>query len=252
MVKKKNNNNFNRAHKKNRNGIPVLDGGEDLFSLFKNALPALKSSELPEEEKTSKKTSAKPLSKKQSAKNKLKNYSEDNFQHNFPRGKNSNLKRDKHGIQILNPSENFKDVFQKQSEDDNFPDLLDLSLKGKNMQTMMIEKKDKAVPAPVPLKKRLKRYPPPQKILDLHGDTASTAELKTDTYIRTCKRNGIFTLRIVVGRGLHSECGPVLPDIIEELLIKLKKQDIVLWFTWDRKKKSRSGSLIVYLKQFSN
>ena len=114
----------------------------------------------------------------------------------------------------------------------------------------MIEKRDKTVPAPVPLKKRLKRYPPPQKILDLHGDTASTAELKAETYIRTCKRNGIFTLRIVVGRGLHSQWGPVLPDIIEDLLIKLKKQDIVLWFNWDRKKKSRSGSLIVYLKQF--
>ncbi len=253
MVKKINDkNSFNRSRRKNRNGVPVLDGREDFFSLFKNALPALKNRGTEGENITSKETAAKHISEKQSAGNKLRSCSEKKNQHSHAGVNNPDSKKDKHGIRILNPSENFKEVFQRKSEDDNFPDLLDLSLKGKNMQTMMIEKKDKTAPAPVPLKKRLKRYPPPQKVLDLHGDTASTAEFKAETYIRTCKRNGIFTLRIVVGRGLHSEWGPVLPDIIEELLIKLKKQDIVLWFNWDRKKKSRSGSLIVYLKQFRN
>ncbi len=253
MVKKRNNKDgFKKASKKNRNGVPVLDGGEDFFSLFNNAAsPAINSREIPEEKITSKETSVKSIPKKQSVKNKVKIGSEENFQHRLAGVKKPNLKKDKHGVQILNPSENFKEVFQEKSEVENFPDLLDLSLKGKNMQTMMIEKRDKAVPAPVPLKKRLKKYPPPQKILDLHGDTAATAELKADTYIRTCKRNGIFTLRIVVGKGLHSEWGPVLPDTIEDLLVKLKKQDIVLWFNWDRKKKSQSGSLIVYLKQYA-
>ena len=255
MVKKiKNKNSFKRSRKKNKNGVPVLDGGEDFLSLFKKSLPDLKNRQLTEEKITSKETTEKSFSKteKQSAVNKKKICFGKNIKHSHAGVKNQDLKKDKHGIQILNSSENFTEIFQQKSEGDNFPDLLDLSLKGKNMQTMMIEKRDKTVPALVPLKKRLKRYPPPQKILDLHGDTASTAELKAETYIRTCRRNGIFTLRIVVGRGLHSKWGPVLPDIIEDLLIKLKKQDIVLWFNWDRKKKSRSGSLIVYLKQFRN
>jgi hypothetical protein len=44
----------------------------------------------------------------------------------------------------------------------------------------------------------------------------------------------------------------VLPDTIEDLLTRLKTQDIVLGFAWERKKKSRSGSVIVYLRQFSD
>jgi len=31
--------------------------------------------------------------------------------------------------------------------------------------------------------------------------------------------------------------------------LKLKKEGVVLWFEWDKKFKSRSGAVIVYLKQ---
>jgi hypothetical protein len=44
----------------------------------------------------------------------------------------------------------------------------------------------------------------------------------------------------------------VLPDVIEDLLVDLKARDIVLGFSWERKKKSRSGAVIVYLRQFSD
>ncbi len=120
------------------------------------------------------------------------------------------------------------------------------------MQDIMRAKKDRQKSKPISLKARLKRYPPPQKTLDLHGETASIAEIKTESYIKKCRREGIFTLQIVVGKGLHSQWGPVLPDIIEDLLIKLKKDGIVLWFRWDRKKKSQSGALIVYIKHFKD
>ncbi len=57
-------------------------------------------------------------------------------------------------------------------------------------------------------------------------------------------------MRLIVGKGRHSKMGPVLPDVIEDLVVAMKKQGVVLWFEWDKKSKSRSGALIVYLKQF--
>ena len=100
------------------------------------------------------------------------------------------------------------------------------------------------------LKKRLKRYPPPEKQLDLHGLTGAEADVQAETYLRHSWRNGFFTLRLVVGRGLHSEAGAVLPHVVEDLLVRLKRDGVVLWFEWDRKQKFRSGAVIVYLNQF--
>lgn len=114
------------------------------------------------------------------------------------------------------------------------------------------EKKKSVVPKPMPYHKRIKRYPPPEKDLDLHGFTALGAQLKARSFLTVCKQQGYFTVRIIVGRGRHSELGPVLPDTIEDLLAQLKAQEIVLGFTWERKKKSRSGAVIVYLRQFSD
>jgi DNA-nicking Smr family endonuclease len=114
------------------------------------------------------------------------------------------------------------------------------------------EKKKSVSPKPLPYHKRIKRYPPPEKELDLHGFTALGAQLKARSFLTTCKQQGYFTIRIIVGKGTHSDLGPVLPDTIEDLLAQLKAQDIVLGFAWERKKKSRSGSVIVYLRQFSD
>lgn len=108
----------------------------------------------------------------------------------------------------------------------------------------------KKKPKPLSLEKRVKRYPPPEAELDLHGFTVLGAEIKTRSFILNCKHQGYFTLRLIVGKGLHSDLGPVLPDAVEDLVKILKKENIVLAYEWDRKKKSRSGALIVYLKQF--
>ncbi|MCG8615152.1 MAG: Smr/MutS family protein [Desulfobacterales bacterium] len=105
---------------------------------------------------------------------------------------------------------------------------------------------------PVPLKRRLKRYPPPEADLDLHGFTAIGAEAKAKSFIHGAKLQGFFTLRIIVGRGLHSQEGPVLPDVMEDLLKQMRKDKLVLDFKWERKKKDRSGAVIVYLNRFDD
>jgi DNA-nicking Smr family endonuclease len=113
-------------------------------------------------------------------------------------------------------------------------------------------RKKSVSPKPMPYHRRIKRYPPPEIDLDLHGFTALGAQLKASSFLTTCKQQGYFTVRIIVGKGRHSDPGPVLPDTIEDLLGDLKAKDIILGFSWERKKKVRSGAVIVYLRQFSD
>jgi len=129
-------------------------------------------------------------------------------------------------------------------EGEDFARLLVESLKEKKIP--------RHIPKPMPLKRRLKRYPPPEAAIDLHGFTAVGAELKARSFITTAKLQGFFTLRIVVGRGLHSQDGPVLPHVVEDLLKAFKKDNIVLSYEWEGRKKHKSGSVLVYLKQFSD
>jgi hypothetical protein len=102
-------------------------------------------------------------------------------------------------------------------------------------------------PRRLSLKEKLRRYPPPQAQLDLHGETALNARLRADAFIRTARADGLFTLRVIVGKGLHSTDGAVLPDVIEDLAVTLKRQGVVLAHRWDKKIKRKSGALIVYL-----
>ncbi len=97
------------------------------------------------------------------------------------------------------------------------------------------------------LKEKLRRYPAPQAQLDLHGFTAPKARQRADSFIRTTRADGLFTLRIIVGKGLHSEGGAVLPDVIEDILMDFKREDIVLSYHWEKRVKRKSGAVIVYL-----
>lgn len=128
---------------------------------------------------------------------------------------------------------------------ENFAALLESFLK----QPSVFPKKKRV---PMPLKQRIKRYPSPEAELDLHGFTALGAENKTRSFILNCKHQGYFTLRLIVGKGLHSDLGPVLPDVVADLLQALKKENIVLAYEWDQRSKFKSGALIVYLKQFQD
>ena len=148
----------------------------------------------------------------------------------------------KHGVQVLD------DLAEDQSSRENiikedFTQLLEESFK--NGKATSVKKTP-----PMSVKKRIKRYPGVEVELDLHGYNAIGAQVKAESFIHSCKHQGFFTLRIIVGKGLHSDTGPVLPDIVEDVLQEMKKQNLVIWYEWDKKKKSKSGAVIVYLKQF--
>ena len=131
----------------------------------------------------------------------------------------------------------------RQQEEEDFAQLLEESFR-KNAAKPLKKR------TPVPLKKRLKRYPTPEAELDLHGYKAIEARIRAESFVYTCKIQGFFTIRIIVGKGQHSELGPVLPDVVEDVLNEMRSKNLVLGFDWDKKAKYGSGSIIVYLQQF--
>ena len=74
--------------------------------------------------------------------------------------------------------------------------------------------------------------------------------MRSRSFIHSCKLQGFFTIRIIVGKGRHSNEGAVLPDVVEDVAKEMKKQGLVIGFEWENKIKSKSGALIIYLKQF--
>jgi len=147
----------------------------------------------------------------------------------------------KHGVPVLDSFPEDNDSTENNSVD--FVQLLEESFKNG-------EEKSVKKPPPIPLQKRLKRYPPVEVQLDLHGYNAIGAQVKVRSFILNCKHQGFFTLRLIVGKGLHSDLGPVLPDVVEDVVRQMRKQGLVIFYEWDKKKKSKSGAMIVYLKQF--
>lgn len=58
--------------------------------------------------------------------------------------------------------------------------------------------------------------------LDLHGRTAEEAERDAESWLAQRQLEGEATVRLVTGRGLHSVGPPILPGVIEALLIRLR------------------------------
>ncbi|MDA3970230.1 MAG: Smr/MutS family protein, partial [Desulfobulbaceae bacterium] len=86
--------------------------------------------------------------------------------------------------------------------------------------------------------KGVKGYPPVQAVLDLHGETASSAGQRILLFLHTSIQQGLKTVRIITGKGLHSPGGmAVLPDVTEMQLVLLKHEGVVFDFVWDKKLK---------------
>lgn len=157
---------------------------------------------------------------------------------------------DKNRIPILPKDSDLAKEFKSESEKE-FHELLSKNLAGKSQNALLRNKKQEAaVPKPIPVEQRIKRYPGPQEELDLHGFTAIEADRKTDIFIRSARKKGLFTVKIIVGKGLHSQGRAVLPDVVEDRISALKNEKEVLTFRWEKRLKTQSGALIVYLNQY--
>lgn len=64
---------------------------------------------------------------------------------------------------------------------------------------------------------RLRRMRP-QAVLDLHGKTASEADVLIVDFLHSCARSGLEKVLIIHGKGLHSVSEPVMADVVRRAL----------------------------------
>jgi DNA-nicking Smr family endonuclease len=161
-------------------------------------------------------------------------------------------RQDKNGIPVLDDCQDLGRLLEAvpvaSSDEDDLAAAFERSL-AHDARTLIKKKTDGFFPTrQLTMKERLKRYPQPQAQLDLHGATALQADHRTDSFLRAAHREGTLTLRIIVGKGLHSEAGAVLPDVVEDRLLQLKRDGLVLNYRWEKGLKRKSGAVIVYLE----
>jgi DNA-nicking Smr family endonuclease len=154
-----------------------------------------------------------------------------------------NRQKNRHGISVLDTD------YHPESPEDEAPEDFETLLEASFKKSRIATRSNRDKPA-FPIKKRLKRYPGVEKTLDLHGYNALGAQIQAESFISSCKQQGYFTVRIIVGKGKHSQEGPVLPDVVEDVVKQMKKKEQVLSYSWEKKSKTHSGAIIIYLKQF--
>lgn len=135
-----------------------------------------------------------------------------------------------------------------EAEIQKFPELLEESLKDADMAAVLAEKKAGGIPERrMTLNERIAAYPGPIEELDLHGFSGMEAAQMIEPFIQTCVGRKVQTVRIIPGKGLHSESDAVLPRVVERELTRLKGPGKILTFRWEKGSRRKSGSVIVYL-----
>ena len=139
-------------------------------------------------------------------------------------------------------------IREEKEPDKTFDELLEESLSDKSNRER-IKEKIAAESKEIFLSKgsKLLNYPEPQDEIDLHRLKGDEAGLKADFFIRDSKARGLATIKIIVGKGTHSEGRAILPDIVEGKIIDLKREGQIKTFKWEKGKKLKSGAVIVYL-----
>ncbi len=130
---------------------------------------------------------------------------------------------------------------EEQDKEKSFVEVFDFRLFDKESLFFLQQSK----PAPPAREKRL---PSPEEQLDLHGFTASEAEIRAESFLVTARGKGLEAVRIITGKGLHSEGKAVLPDVVEQVVRAMKTSGPVEDYVWEKGEKSKSGAVIVYLK----
>lgn len=205
----------------NKNQIPIIDNEKNLEEAFKN--PKFQQTG----EKKVKPTPVKPkIKKKKTITSSLKN---------------------KHGIKIIRKASDLNDFFISTKEKKLIKHPAD------NERAFLNAKKQGAPQSkPISLEKRLSRYPLPELTLDLHGFTFIQAKLKLENFILSSFKEGYFTLKIITGKGKHSEFGAVIPQLTEDLVKEMINEKKVLAYKWENISMKASGSMVVYLNRFDN
>jgi DNA-nicking Smr family endonuclease len=84
--------------------------------------------------------------------------------------------------------------------------------------------------------------------LDLHGARAADVEARVAKFVSQLHRRGVRRLRIVHGKGLHSDAGgPVLGDAVIDALTKGAAAARVLAFVTAPESQGGAGALLVEL-----
>ena len=153
------------------------------------------------------------------------------------------------GIPKLSEDDGAAPLFGHTSEDNavSFADLLEDRLPAADFTGVLTEKGDAVDPRPLTAREMVRRAPPPQESLDLHGCTAAEAEVKLTNFLNRARYHRLKTVLIITGRGLHSPNGPVLPEVVESRLAVLREEGAILAFRWEGKNREQSGALIVHL-----
>lgn len=93
---------------------------------------------------------------------------------------------------------------------------------------------------------KLKRgHFPPGDQLDLHHETVVTAHTMLQNFITDAQRQRLRCIRIIHGKGLRSEAGPVLKNMVHQAL---RDHHGVLAFTTCKPAHGGSGAVDVLLR----
>ncbi len=95
--------------------------------------------------------------------------------------------------------------------------------------------------------KRGRKQKEAQSELDLHGCIGREVGTRIADFIRKVRERGLVSVRIITGRGLHSQGPAVLPDVAEQKLRELKEQGLINGYQWDKGDKAASGAILAWL-----
>ncbi len=133
----------------------------------------------------------------------------------------------------------------KRPEGPNFEDLLNEYSSEEDIKAALDEKRESDVKQPKNVGEKIKSYPEPQRMLDLHLLTSDEARRAIREFIHESAQQHLLTVRIITGIGLHSKGeGPVLLGLTEQILNEMRKNRRILGFEQAKK----GGSFIVYLR----
>jgi len=156
--------------------------------------------------------------------------------------------KDKKGIPFLSDHELPGKLFGVTEEEAPFSQVIDQALAQPEIQEVLQE----TLSSRAETEQKQPAQPPahhliPESELDLHGATGPEAEVRTQAFISSAYHKHLHSLRIITGKGLHSENSPVLPDVVESTVLELKKKGVIRSFRWEKKDKLKSGAILVFL-----